>query len=313
MSARRSRRATPTPHRKRELRKGCVPSPACGSRCCARRWSTAPASRRIFSPCCVPSIAACRCRLPPSPIAAASSTSATWRTRSCAAWRRRRRPVPRTGGIALRAGAAACLALGAAELWRPLALALALAVLSFLDDLRGVPVALRLAAHVLAAGVFAWYLLSPMHPAELAALVLAMVWITNLYNFMDGADGLAGGMALVGFGAYAAPASTAGHASLAVACVSLAAASFAFLLHNFHPARLFLGDVGSIPLGFLAAALGLQGWRDDVWPLWFPALVFGPFIGDATLTLLKRVARREAVWRGDRPAHTSPMPGLRRC
>ncbi|HEX9398065.1 MAG TPA: glycosyltransferase family 4 protein [Burkholderiales bacterium] len=217
------------------------------------------------------------------------------------------RPVPRTGGIALLAGAAACLALGAAELWRPLALALALAVLSFLDDLRGVPVALRLAAHVLAAGVFAWYLLSPMHPAELAALVLAMVWITNLYNFMDGADGLAGGMALVGFGAYAAAASTAGHASLAVACVSLAAASFAFLLHNFHPARLFLGDVGSIPLGFLAAALGLQGWRDDVWPLWFPALVFGPFIGDATLTLLKRVARREAVWRAHREHYYQRM------
>jgi len=210
------------------------------------------------------------------------------------------RPVPRTGGIALLLGAATALPFGALELWRPLALALALAALSFADDLRGVPVTVRLAAHFGAAGLFAWYLLSPMHPVELALVILGVVWITNLYNFMDGADGLAGGMAVIGFGAYAIAAAVAGQASLAVTSAGLAAAGFAFLLHNFYPARLFLGDVGAIPLGFLAAALGLQGWRDDAWPLWFPLLVFGPFIGDATVTLLRRALRREPVWRAHR-------------
>src|SRR5262249_27888994 len=73
-----------------------------------------------------------------------------------------------------------------------------------------------------------------------------------------------------------------------------------FLLLNFHPARVFMGDVGSIPLGFLAAALGLAGWHGDLWPLWFPLLVFGPFVGDATLTLLRRLARREPVWKAHR-------------
>ncbi len=217
------------------------------------------------------------------------------------------RPVPRTGGIAVLIGAAAGLALGAPELWRPLALALALAMLSFFDDLRGVPVALRLAAHFAAAGAIAWFLLWPMHPVELALIVLAVVWITNLYNFMDGADGLAGGMALVGFGAYAAAAHVADNAALAAASLALAAANFAFLLYNFHPARLFLGDVGSIPLGFLAAALGLQGWRDDAWPLWFPVLVFGPFIGDATLTLVKRATRRVPVWQAHREHYYQRM------
>src|SRR5216684_1584464 len=53
--------------------------------------------------------------------------------------------------------------------------------------------------------------------------------------------------------------------------------------------RLLLEKKNSIPLGFLAAALGIVGWRDDVWPLWFPLLVFGPFIGDVTFTLLKRL------------------------
>ena len=117
---------------------------------------------------------------------------------------------------------------------------------------------------------------------------------------MDGADGLAGGMALFGFGAYSLAAQLAGHVPLAAAGAVLAAASFAFLLFNFHPARLFMGDAGSVPLGFLAAVLGLAGWRDGLWPLWFPLLVFAPFIGDATLTLAKRAARGEWVWQAHR-------------
>ena len=206
------------------------------------------------------------------------------------------RAVPRTGGIALLAGAACALLLGAGELWLPFSLALGLAALSFLDDLRGMPTLLRLAAHVVAAGALAWQLLTPIDTAWLIVLVISIVWMTNLYNFMDGADGVAGGMALCGFGAYAAAAWSAGHGSLAALCAALAAASAAFLLHNFHPARIFLGDVGAIALGFLSAGLGLQGWRDDVWPLWFPLLVFGPFAADATITVLRRALRRERVW-----------------
>ncbi|HYR34111.1 MAG TPA: glycosyl transferase [Burkholderiales bacterium] len=210
------------------------------------------------------------------------------------------RPVPRTGGIALLAGAAASLAFGATALWLPLALAAALAVLSFADDLRGLPTALRLASHLAAAGIIVWYLMSPMQPLALVILALAVAWITNLYNFMDGSDGLAGGMALIGFGAYAAAAALAGHAQLAALSVALAAAAGAFLLLNFPPARIFLGDAGAVPLGFLAASLGLVGWRDDLWPLWFPLVVFAPFIGDATLTLLRRLARGERVWHAHR-------------
>ena len=210
------------------------------------------------------------------------------------------RPVPRTGGIAVLAGAAISFAFGAVALWLPLGLAVVLALLSFADDLQSLPTAARLAAHLAVAALAVWYLLSPMHPAELALLVLGVAWITNLYNFMDGSDGLAGGMALIGFGAYAIAAGAAGDTPLAAASVALAAAAAAFLLLNFPPARIFLGDVCSVPLGFLAAALGLAGWRDDAWPLWFPLVVFAPFIGDATLTLLRRLARRERVWHAHR-------------
>jgi UDP-N-acetylmuramyl pentapeptide phosphotransferase/UDP-N-acetylglucosamine-1-phosphate transferase len=217
------------------------------------------------------------------------------------------RPVPRTGGIAVLLGAAVSLAFGATQLWLPAALALVLAVLSFVDDLHRLPTITRLAVHLVSAGLLVWYVLSPMHLVEVAVLILALAWITNLYNFMDGSDGLAGGMATIGFGAYGLAAWLTGHSALASLCVALSAASAAFLVHNLHPARIFLGDVGSIPLGFLAGAIGIVGWRDDVWPLWFPVLVFGPFIADATITLVKRLVRGERVWQAHRDHYYQRM------
>jgi UDP-N-acetylmuramyl pentapeptide phosphotransferase/UDP-N-acetylglucosamine-1-phosphate transferase len=217
------------------------------------------------------------------------------------------RPVPRTGGIAVLLGAAMAFAFGAASLWLPAVLALALAVVSFVDDVHRLPTLVRLAAHLAAAAFVVWYLLSPMHPLEMVLLILAVAWITDLYNFMDGSDGLAGGMATIGFGAYAIAAHLGGDGQLAALCTALAGAAAAFLAHNHHPARIFLGDVGSIPLGFLAAALGLVGWRNDLWQLWFPVLVFGPFIADATITLLKRLVRGERVWQAHRSHYYQRM------
>lgn len=205
-------------------------------------------------------------------------------------------PVPRTGGIAVLAGTGVSLAFGAAAAWLVLLLALALAALSFADDLRGVATWLRLLSHIAAAAFLCWYYLSPMRPLELALLAVGIAWLTNVYNFMDGADGVAAGMSLVGFGAYAVAAQLAGHPAIGAAAAALAAASAAFLFFNFHPARIFLGDVGSIPLGFLAGGLGILGWREGLWPLWFPILVFGPFLGDATVTLLRRLLRGERIW-----------------
>ena len=209
-------------------------------------------------------------------------------------------PVPRLGGVGVMLGALAAVPFVAATHGLALGLAVALAVLSFVDDLRGVPTIVRLGCHVLAAGLLIAYALLPMAWFELVLLALAITWMTNLFNFMDGSDGMAGGMACIGFGAYAVAALAAGHGPLATVCIALSASAAAFVLFNFHPARIFLGDVGSIPLGFLTGALGVLGWNEDVWPLWFPLLVFGLFIGDATLTLLKRLVRGERVWHAHR-------------
>src|SRR5205807_1033022 len=102
-----------------------------------------------------------------------------------------------------RLGWRAAHAFGAAELWLPLGLALLLAIVSFADDVKGLPVAARLAAHLAAAGVLVWYLLSPIYIWQAVLLVLGIAWLTNLYNFMDGSDGLAAGMTVIGFAAYA--------------------------------------------------------------------------------------------------------------
>lgn len=208
-------------------------------------------------------------------------------------------PVPRAGGIAIMAGIlpSSVLLPGARA---ATGLALILALISLEDDRRGLPTSLRLAAQIGVAVAFGLLFIPQLPLTYMAAAVFAIVWLCNLYNFMDGSDGLAGGMTLIGFGIYGIAAWLAGDRMLALMNFSVAAAAFAFLLFNFHPARIFMGDSGSVPLGFLAAASGLIGWQRGLWPLWLPLLVFSPFIVDATATLIKRALKREKIWRAHR-------------
>ena len=206
--------------------------------------------------------------------------------------------VPRTGGIGLLLGAGAGWAVAGASLpwaiWGAIAL---LVAVSLMDDLRGLSAALRFGAHLLAAALAVSALFSVAgHLGLIVAAVLTIGWMCNLYNFMDGSDGLAGGMALCGFSAYAIAAWLAGNTPFAMMNLAVAAAAAGFLLHNFHPARIFLGDTGSVTLGFLAAVFGISGWLRQEWAWWFPLLVFSPFIVDASVTLLRRACARAAVW-----------------
>ncbi len=208
-------------------------------------------------------------------------------------------PVPRTGGIAIAAGVGITgLFVGGLPV-AALVIAAGLALASFVDDVSGLPSALRLAMHLAGAWVVVALELD-VTALNGVLLVLALAWTTNAYNFMDGSDGLAAGMTILGFGAYAVAALAAGAVPMATLCACIAAAAAAFVPFNWHPARLFMGDAGSVPLGFLAGALGILGWRDGIWPLWFPVLVFAPFLGDATLTLVRRLWRRERVWQAHR-------------
>jgi len=211
-------------------------------------------------------------------------------------------PIPRTGGLGLHAGALLAVGIIAPNL--PVAFWIALVALmlvSLLDDIHGIPPLWRLALHLAACSVFAIATLAGEHGfLTIAAVALAVAWMANLYNFMDGADGLAGGMTLIGFSFYGAAAWLGGSTEFALVNLSIAAAAAAFLVFNFHPARIFMGDAGSVPLGFLAAALGLTGWLQGSWAWWFPIVVFSPFIVDASITLARRLLLREKVWQAHR-------------
>ena len=219
-------------------------------------------------------------------------------------------PTPRTGGLGLFLGVAiAWFLTGDGALSNLALLTIVVSAIFLVDDVRSLSVGVRFASQFVAAAVFA--VASGLQPLLLMpVLILGIVWSMNLYNFMDGANGLAGGMAVVGFGAYALAANAAGAGDLAVVSAIIAGAALGFLAWNFDPARIFLGDAGSIPLGFLAAAIGLLGWQRGVWPFWFPLLVFSPFVLDATLTLVRRVLRGEKVWEAHKVHYYQRLVGL---
>ena len=215
-------------------------------------------------------------------------------------------PTPRVGGIGIIVGVLiAAILTQPSALWPIVLGALALAGISLLDDYRNLPVSWRLLAHV-AVATGCLLMLPGLRGGSLVLAILVIVWMANLYNFMDGADGLAGGMAVIGFGALVVAAGWAGAPQLALFCAAIAAAALAFLRFNFPPAQLFMGDAGSVPLGFLAAALAVYGVLQNTWPVLFPVMVFSPFILDASVTLIKRGLRGEKIWRahrGDRCVH----------
>jgi UDP-N-acetylmuramyl pentapeptide phosphotransferase/UDP-N-acetylglucosamine-1-phosphate transferase len=201
-------------------------------------------------------------------------------------------PIPRVGGVAIMAGIlSGWILLIHFWAWWIVLPALGLFALSLVDDVRGLPAKIRLAGHfiaaiiVLAGAGVQWLWLLPV--------LLFIVWMTNLFNFMDGSDGLAGGMALFGFSFYGFAGLMHGNEAFAMMNFTIGAAMLGFLYYNFYPAKVFMGDAGSIPLGFLAAGFGVWGWQQGYWPFWFPILVFSPFVIDATATLLKRARRKE--------------------
>jgi UDP-N-acetylmuramyl pentapeptide phosphotransferase/UDP-N-acetylglucosamine-1-phosphate transferase len=228
------------------------------------------------------------------------------------------RPVPRGGGVAIVLAAVLTSAVGYHFTTLPSgffilgAAGLVVAVISFIDDQRALSATIRIATHIFAAAVVVYagyqlphdllpgYTLVPTRPVSIALTMLFVVWMTNLYNFMDGMDGFAGGMAVFGFGGFAIFGALADDVVFAFVNAIIAAAAGGFLLFNFPPARIFMGDVGAALLGFLAAAFTLWGGRDGVVPFWAALLLFSPFIVDATYTILRRGARRERIWEAHR-------------
>ncbi|MBK5283725.1 MAG: glycosyltransferase family 4 protein [Nitrospiraceae bacterium] len=188
-----------------------------------------------------------------------------------------------------------------------------ISIVSLVDDRRGLPIAIRFGVHLLAAAllVIGSGLMLPSTAVPLLGViswgwiaapftVVFLVWMANLYNFMDGMDGFAGGMTVIGCGLLGYLGWQAYHPVISVIAILQSAAAAGFLVHNFPPAKIFMGDVGSVSTGFLAAALIVLGCRDGVFDLWVPLIIFSPFILDATVTLIRRALRHEKIWEAHR-------------
>ena len=223
-------------------------------------------------------------------------------------------PIPRGGGIAVIA-AILLASLGFSQLAptptisRPVMVgAVLLAAVSWIDDLRSLPPAVRLAVQLVAIGlvlraglpaglVFQGWL-SPTLDGVAAALL--WLWFINLFNFMDGIDGLAGSeAAAIGLGLSLFAAIGAGHdPGLMALGAAIAAAAIGFLVWNWAPARIFLGDVGSVPLGYLVGFLLLDAAARGHWKMALILPLY--FLADATITLIRRLLRGERVWQAHR-------------
>ena len=241
-------------------------------------------------------------------------------------------PTPQTGGLAIVASvvlslivAAGLLAMtepskavfpkgvmASGSVWIVLSMLLIFAV-SFIDDCIGLPATLRLGVQAVSAliiivgvGLTLSSIPIPGGPTiqlGLAAIPVSaclLIWMANLYNFMDGMDGFAGGMTFVGFGFLTYFGWQAHFPVMFIIATFVAMGALGFLVHNFPPARIFMGDAGSITVGFLAGTLMILGVRDGIFDLWVPIMIFSPFIVDATVTLVQRAFHRKRIWEAHR-------------
>lgn len=253
-----------------------------------------------------------------------SFTASCVTTRALIPWLRRRGAVatensrtmhsgaiPKGGGLPLLASAAVALltVAGPGALDKPLAIgALTLAALSWRDDTAPLPAIVRFPVHIACATLFVLSLPAsalvfqgwlPLW-ADRAVTILALAWMTNLYNFMDGINGIAGVETLAVTAGYLLVGYASGEAQpFDTLSAALFGASAGFLVWNLRKrALVFMGDAGSVPLGFLMGALSIDLAVRGAWAagLILPAY----FLADATLTLLKRIARGEKPWEAHR-------------
>lgn len=223
-------------------------------------------------------------------------------------------PTPRGGGLAvtpllivLVAGVFVHTGVTGPGHWLMLAAAAALGILSWLDDRHDLSPAIRFACQFVAViiGVFAIDkpVLGGLVPDWLdhVLVVFAWVWFINLFNFMDGIDGISGIEAgSIGLGVFMVALYLPLPEFVGLGYVGLGITSImvGFLIWNWHPAKLFLGDVGSVPLGFVLGWVLLDLAAQGAWAI---ALILPSYyLFDATFTLVKRALRREKIWQAHR-------------
>jgi Fuc2NAc and GlcNAc transferase len=222
-------------------------------------------------------------------------------------------PTPRGGGVAVIAASMLGMAIGVGfgiidtrDAYVLGSGMLLVSAIGWLDDTRDLRWGVRLAVHLIVASWTVYMFRGlPAIRVGSAALhlgaagyvlgALGIVWSINLFNFMDGIDGLSGSQAALIFGTAALLLLSRGNYSLGLISAILAAASGGFLVWNWPPAKIFLGDAGSGAIGYIVAGLAIASENDGAVPLLAFAIISGVFISDATVTLVRRFLRRQRL------------------
>ena len=196
--------------------------------------------------------------------------------------------------------------------------ALLIALISLVDDLRSLPSVLRLTGHIAMALLSVYFTGYPTEieftaqfvvPIGAGGMVLALVWVvgvTNIYNFMDGIDGIAGVQAVIAAVGWILIGQHIGSELVQGAGMMLTASSLGFLWHNWSPAKIFMGDVGSAFLGFSFAQLPFLAIHTRTSDHSFSllvlcgALLVWPFLIDGAVTIVRRALRGENILRPHR-------------
>ncbi|MGH3024307.1 MAG: MraY family glycosyltransferase [Gaiellaceae bacterium] len=227
------------------------------------------------------------------------------------------RAVPRLGGVAIFLGifVPALAFLDLTPAYRGILLGAALATtVGIVDDFRGLPWWLKLAGQLGAAGIavqagvtidrFTFPVVGIHELPDWLAVVLSIVWIVaimNMFNFLDGLDGLAAGVGTISGGTFAVIALSLARPNAAVLSAIVAGACLGFLRHNFYPARIFMGDSGSLLLGFTLAAVSIEGALKTAATvaLFFPLFVLAVPILDTSFVVVRRLRHGEPVFAPD--------------
>src|SRR5213082_3512906 len=230
-----------------------------------------------------------------------------------------RRPIPRLGGLALFLGifvpALAFLHLGRETRGLLIGAAVAM-VVGAVDDFRGLRWWAKLVGQIAAASIpvgfgiwvdrFTFPVIGIHVLPKWVGMPLSVVWIVaimNMLNFLDGLDGLAAGVSAISAFTFALIALSLPRPEIQASLLSaiVLGAALGFLRHNFYPARIFMGDSGALLLGYILAAISVQGLLKTAATvaLFFPLLVLAVPIIDTSFVVARRLKHREKVFEGD--------------
>src|SRR5947208_5378155 len=227
------------------------------------------------------------------------------------------RPIPRIGGLAIVIGIVVPMAVFIKPEGRYLGILLGtlmVAALGLIDDIKGINASVKMVGIVVAALIpvaafgMTWQNVGlPLvgnFDLGWAAYPLTVFWIAalaNLVNLIDGMDSLASGIVAIAAGSFAILAASFERADAAALAAIICGASLAFLRYNFHPAKIFMGDTGALALGYLLAAIAVQGVLKTAATIALagPLLVMAVPILDTSFVVLKRLKYRRAPWGAD--------------